>query len=77
MKYRLTILFCCLFITLQAQNFVDIVSFSYRKTPSINFESLNADTSVEELALEISYPIVINEKSESSSFSHYIILQNI
>lgn len=63
MTYRLTILFCSLFYCLQGQNFIDIVNFSYTNTPSNNFESSNAQTVVEELALELSYPIVVNEKT--------------
>lgn len=63
MKYLLSLICCFIFPSVQAQNYVDLVNFSYTNTPSNDFEVSDADTTVEELALELSFPIMLNEKT--------------
>ena len=63
MKYRLSFLFCCLYIAGQSQNYFDIATISYTNTPPNNFEVSDAQTTVEELALEFNFPILINDKT--------------
>ncbi|UKM64036.1 DUF6268 family outer membrane beta-barrel protein [Flavobacteriaceae bacterium GSB9] len=58
--YILMILFCCQGLT---QNYFDIAHISYTNTPSNHFEVSESETTVEELALELNFPIVINEKT--------------
>jgi hypothetical protein len=45
------------------QNYFDIVNFTYTNTPQNNFEISNAQTHVEELALELNFGLVINENT--------------
>jgi len=63
MKYSLCILFTCFFSIIQAQNYLDIVNISYTNTSSNEFENSNAQTHVEERALKLTFPIVMNEKT--------------
>jgi len=63
MKYVLSIVFGCLFIIGHAQNYFDIATLSYTNTPPNAFEVSDAKTTVEELALELNFPIVIHEKT--------------
>jgi len=63
MKYTLSILLVCLFVTVHAQNYFEITKVSYTNTPQNDFEISDAQTTIEELALEINFPIVINEKT--------------
>ncbi|MFL1012813.1 DUF6268 family outer membrane beta-barrel protein [Flavisericum labens] len=46
-----------------AQNYFDIANISYTNTPSNDFEVSESQTTVEELALELNFPVVINEKT--------------
>jgi len=48
---------------MQAQNHLDIINITYTNTPSNDFEISKAQTSVEERALELTFPIVINDKT--------------
>ena len=63
MKYILCGLFGCIFFQAFAQNYFDIVNLTYTNTPQNDFEISNAQTHVEELALELNFPILINEKT--------------
>ena len=63
MKYVLSVLFSCIFFQGFSQNYFDIVNLTYTNTPSNDFEISNAQTTVEELALEFDFPIIINEKT--------------
>jgi hypothetical protein len=63
MKYTLSILFVCLFVIGHAQNYFEIAKVSYTNTPQNDFEITDAQTTVEELAFELNFPIVINEKT--------------
>ena len=63
MKYRLSILFSCLFFIGYTQNYFDIVNIAYTNTPKTDFEISNEQITVEELALELNFPIIINDKT--------------
>lgn len=63
MKAALTffLVFCAL--TTSAQNYIDIARFSYGNTPLNNFENTSEQTKVEEFGLQLTFPIVLNEKT--------------
>jgi len=63
MKYVLCVLFGGIFFQGFPQNHFDILSFTYTNTTANNFEISDAQTTVEELALELNLPIVLSEKS--------------
>jgi len=63
MKYVLYSLFSCLFFQGFSQNYFDVVNLTYTNTPPNDFEISNKQTTVEELALELNFPIVINDKT--------------
>lgn len=63
MKYVLFGLFSCIFFQGFSQNYFDIVNLAYTNTPQNDFEISNAQSTVEELALELNFPILINEKT--------------
>ena len=63
MKYVLIVLFSCIFLQGFSQNYFDIVNFTYTNTPLNDFEISNGQTTVEELALEFNFPIIINKKT--------------
>lgn len=63
MKYHLFLLFVCFSMTVRAQNYIDIASISYTNTPPNNFEDSILHTNIEELALNLNFPIELNDKS--------------
>jgi len=63
MNYFICALFSFIFSQSFSQNYFDIVNFTYTNTPPTDFEISNAPTTVEELALELNFPIVINDKT--------------
>jgi len=64
MKYIFSVLFSCFFLHLGfSQNYFDIVNLSYTNTLPNDFEISKDQTTVEELALELNFPILINEKT--------------
>jgi len=63
MKYRLSFLFGFILFAGQAQNYFDIANISYTNTPPNDFEISDTQTTVEEMALEFNFPIIINEKT--------------
>jgi hypothetical protein len=63
MKYLLSFLLGFVFITTNAQNYIDIARFSYGNTPLNKFENASEETSVEEFGLQLTFPIVLNEKT--------------
>ncbi len=46
-----------------AQNYIDIARFSYGNTPLNKFKEASEKTNVEEFALQLTFPIVLNEKT--------------
>ncbi|MFA5297762.1 MAG: DUF6268 family outer membrane beta-barrel protein [Lutibacter sp.] len=62
MKYRLSFLFGFFFLTISAQNYVDIVNLSYANTLLNNFENSSEQTNVEDFGLQLTFPIVLNKK---------------
>ncbi|MFT6699226.1 MAG: hypothetical protein ACJAVD_000719 [Porticoccaceae bacterium] len=56
------ILFCVVFQGV-SQNYFDIVSLTYINTPVNDFEISNGDTNVEELNVEVNFPVVLNKKT--------------
>ncbi len=53
--------FCAL--TASAQNYIDIARFNYGNTPLNHFENTSEKTKVEEFGLQLTFPIVLNEKT--------------
>mgnify|MGYP000026129996 CR=1 FL=1 len=62
MRKYLSILFVFIFFTINAQNYIDIASFSYTNTPLNSFENSLDNTNIEELDLQLLYPILVNDK---------------
>lgn len=63
MKTALAIFFVFFALTANAQNYIDIARFSYGNTPLNTFENTSEQTKVEEFGLQLTFPIVLNEKS--------------
>lgn len=63
MKYKLSFIFGIVFITANAQNYIDIGRFYYANTPLNTFENSSEQTKVEEFGLQLTFPIVLNEKT--------------
>ena len=63
MKYALRVLFIIVCLKVSSQNYFDIVNFTYTNTPPNDFEISNAETTVEEIALELNFPVIINDKT--------------
>lgn len=63
MKYILSFLFSCVFFLGFSQNYFDIANFTYTNTPPNDFEIYDAQTTVEEIALELNFPVIINKKT--------------
>ncbi|MDC1227117.1 DUF6268 family outer membrane beta-barrel protein [Algibacter sp.] len=63
MKYLISCLFTCVFFLGFSQNYFDIANFTYINTPPADFEISNAQTTIEEMAIELNFPIVINKKT--------------
>ncbi len=63
MKFVLCSLFSCLFFQGFSQNYFDVVNLTYTNTPSNDFEISNKQTTVEEIALDLNFPVVIDDKT--------------
>lgn len=63
MKPALIIFFGFFAFMANAQNYIDIARFSYGNTPLNNFENTSEQTKVEEFGLQLTFPIVLNEKT--------------
>ena len=63
MKYTLSFLLGLVLITASAQNYIDIGRFSYANTPLNTFENTSEQTKVEEFGLQLTFPIVLNDKT--------------
>lgn len=63
MRYVLSVLFSCIFSLGFSQNYFDIVNVTYTTTPQNDFEISSAQTTVEELEVELNFPIPINERT--------------
>lgn len=63
MKYVLCSLFSCIFFQGFSQNYFDVVNLTYTNTPPNGFEISNKQTTVEEIALELNFPILIDDKT--------------
>jgi len=63
MKPVLSLLFCSFFLQGFSQNYFDVVNFTYTTTPPNNFEISNAQTTVEEFAVDFNFPVPINENT--------------
>ena len=63
MKYALKVLFIIVCMQVSSQNYFEVVNFTYTNTPPNDFEISNAETTVEEIALELNFPVIINEKA--------------
>ena len=50
-------------LTASAQNYIDIARFSYGNTPLNTFENSSVQTNVEEFGLQLTFPIVLSEKT--------------
>ncbi|MBK5208188.1 MAG: hypothetical protein JJE44_01625 [Flavobacteriaceae bacterium] len=63
MKYILSFLLGLVLTTASAQNYIDIGRFSYANTPLNHFENTSEQTKVEEFGFQLTFPIVVNEKT--------------
>lgn len=63
MRYAIFILISLICFTGLTQNYFDLGNISYTNTPSNKFETSSGSTSVEEVALEFNFPIIINDKT--------------
>ncbi|HSQ46089.1 MAG TPA: DUF6268 family outer membrane beta-barrel protein [Lutibacter sp.] len=63
MKLGLIIFLGFFALTSNAQNYIDIARFSYGNTPINHFENSSEKTKVEEFGLQLTFPIVLNEKT--------------
>lgn len=63
MKYVLCCLLSCCFFQGYTQNYFDILNLTYTNTPPNDFEISNTQSTVEELALKLNFPIIINEQT--------------
>ncbi|WP_370476125.1 DUF6268 family outer membrane beta-barrel protein [Tamlana flava] len=63
MKYISLVVFGFVYFQGLTQNHFDIAKISYANSPWNDFEVSEAETNIEELAFEINFPIVINEKN--------------
>lgn len=63
MRYILCVVFSAVFFIGFSQNYFDIAKVSYTNTPPNDFEISEAQTNVEEFALELNVPIIIDEKT--------------
>jgi hypothetical protein len=63
MKFVLSVLFGCIFLLGFSQNYYDVLNLAYTNSLLNDFETSNAQTTVEELNLEFNFPIIINEKT--------------
>ncbi len=63
MKFSIIALLGFFTLTASAQNYIDIAHFNYGNTPLNNFENTTEQTNVEEFGLQLTFPIVLNEKT--------------
>lgn len=63
MKSILSVLLSCILSQGFSQNYFDVIHLEYTNTPPNNFEISDAQTTVEEIALKLDFPIIINEKT--------------
>jgi len=63
MKFILSIVFCFFFLFIHSQNYLDLVNLSYTNTPNNTFENSDSKTTIEEFALELNFPIKLNDKT--------------
>ena len=63
MKYILSIAFFCTVFQGASQNYFDIANLTYIDTPANNFKVLNDQTAVNELNLEVNFPVVLSKKT--------------
>ncbi len=63
MKCFLSIIFSYVFSIGFSQDYFDIAKFTYTNTPPNNFSTSNGQTTVEEIGLELNFPIPINNKT--------------
>ena len=62
MKYYLLLLLGFTVMNVNAQNSIDIVKLSYSNTPLNKFENSQEKTNVAQYAMELNFPVVLNEK---------------
>lgn len=63
MKYFLCGIFSCIFLQSFSQNYFDILNLTYTNTTPNDFEVSDKRSTVEELALELNFPVLINDKT--------------
>ena len=63
MKTALTFFLGFFAFMANAQNYIDIARFSYGNTPLNTFEKTSEKTKVEEFGLQLTFPIVLSEKT--------------
>lgn len=63
MKFILSLVFCFFFLLIHSQNYLDLVNLSYTNTPNNTFENSDSKTTIEEFAIELNFPIKLNDKT--------------
>jgi len=63
MKYFFSLFLGLFFLSVNAQNYLDLMRMSYANTPLNDFDNKEGQTRVEELGLELNFPIVLNKKT--------------
>tara|TARA_B100000809_G_scaffold166632_1_gene163893 strand:+ start:1962 stop:2855 length:894 start_codon:yes stop_codon:yes gene_type:complete len=58
-----SISFCLLYFVSFGQDYVDLARFHYSNTPQNNFDSIGGSTNVEDLGLDVTLPIQINDSN--------------
>jgi len=63
MKHILCLLLGCCLQTILAQDYIDIASIYYAYSPANGFENESGQTNLSELALQLNFPIVLNDRT--------------
>mgnify|MGYP001036298750 CR=1 FL=1 len=63
MKYFFSLFIGLFFLSVNAQNYMDLIRMSYANTPLNDFNNNEGQTRLEELGLELNFPIVLNKKA--------------
>ena len=63
MKYTYCFFLGLFFVSASAQNYIDILEFSYAKTPQNNFNNSTESTDIQTYDFQFTFPIVLNKTS--------------
>ena len=63
MRLFITLLLSCLFLSIQAQEYVDLAKFHYQSTGENKFDSSSNSTKIDELSFNVTLPLKLSEKT--------------